>query len=325
MGIVFIKSQLSRSFMSNSILITGINGFVGTNLYMNFIHKIDIVGLDILSIPSTKQGMIYNWDELSMLPDVDAIIHLAGMAHDTRGTANESEYFDVNVGLTQKIFDHFLSSSAQKFIYFSSVKAVADSVEGEILTEEAYPNPRTPYGRSKLEAEKGLLSKELPADKRLYIFRPAMIHGPGNKGNLNLLYSALKSGIPYPLGAYSNKRSFTSIQNLIFIVQSFLQADIQSGIYNVCDDEPLSTIEIAKLITESLDRTGKIWNIPKTVINVLAKSGDLLHLPFNCERLQKLTETYVVSNAKLKLALKIDALPVRASEGLLDTLRSFKA
>ena len=311
--------------MSYKILITGINGFVGTNIYMNLFSNMDIVGLDIPSGSMNKDCVIYPWHELGKLPDVDAILHLAGLAHDTRGAANESQYFEVNVGLTKKIFEHFLSSSAQKFIHFSSVKAVADSVEGEILTEEAYPNPRTPYGRSKLEAEKGLLSKELPADKRLYIFRPAMIHGPGNKGNLNLLYSALKSGIPYPLGAYSNKRSFTSIQNLIFIVQSFLQADIQSGIYNVCDDEPLSTIEIAKLITESLDRTGKIWNIPKTVINVLAKSGDLLHLPFNCERLQKLTETYVVSNAKLKLALKIDALPVRASEGLLDTLRSFKA
>jgi len=309
--------------MSNSILITGINGFVGTNMYNNYYKNINIIGIDISSSKSEKQCAIYTWDELSLLPEVDTVIHLAGMAHDTRGTANESHYFEVNVGLTQKIFDHFLSSSAQKFIYFSSVKAVADSVEDEILTEEADPNPRTPYGRSKLEAEKYLLSKPLPSDKRLYIFRPALIHGPGNKGNLNLLYSALKSGIPYPLGAYNNERSLTSIQNLLFIVESFLQSEIPSGVYNVCDDEPLSTIEIAKLINQSLGHSGKIWSFPKTLINGLAKIGDLLHLPFNSERLQKLTETYVVSNAKLKLALKTDALPVQASKGLLDTLRSF--
>ncbi len=311
--------------MSNSILITGINGFVGTNMYNNYYKNINIVGIDIASSKSDKLCSVYTWDEFPVLPEVDAIIHLAGLAHDTRGTANESQYFEVNVGLTQKIFDHFLTSSAQKFIYFSSVKAVADSVEGEILTEQASPNPRTPYGISKLEAEKYLLSKELPSDKRLYIFRPAMIHGPGNKGNLNLLYSVLKSGIPYPLGAYNNKRSFTSIQNLIFIVQSFLQTDIPSGIYNVCDDEALSTTEIVTLINQSFGRSGKIWNIPKRLINGLAKTGDLLHLPFNSERLQKLTETYVVSNAKLKLALKADNLPVGAREGLSDTLRSFKA
>jgi nucleoside-diphosphate-sugar epimerase len=309
--------------MSNSILITGINGFVGTNMYNNYYKNINIVGIDIASSKSDKLCSVYTWDEFPVLPEVDAIIHLAGLAHDTRGTANESQYFEVNVGLTQKIFDHFLTSSAQKFIYFSSVKAVADSVEGEILTEQANPNPRTPYGISKLEAEKYLLSKELPSDKRLYIFRPAMIHGPGNKGNLNLLYSVLKSGIPYPLGAYNNKRSFTSIQNLIFIVQSFLQTDITSGIYNVCDDEALSTTEIVTLIHQSFGRSEKIWNIPKFLINALAKTGDLLHLPFNSERLQKLTETYVVSNAKVKLALKSDALPVGSSEGLLDTLRSF--
>ncbi len=311
--------------MSNSVLISGINGFVGTNMYNNYYKNINITGIDISSSTSKKQCTIYTWDELSLLPEVDTIIHLAGMAHDTRGTADESQYFEVNVGLTQKIYDQFLMSSAQKFIYFSSVKAVADSVEGETLTEDVFPNPKTPYGRSKLEAETYLLSKELPSDKRLYIFRPAMIHGPGNKGNLNLLYSVLKSGIPYPLGAYNNKRSFTSIQNLLFIVQYFLQTDIQSGVYNVCDDEALSTIEIATLINQSLGRPGKIWNIPKMLINGIAKTGDLLHLPFNSERLQKLTETYVVSNAKLKLALKVDNLPVGAREGLSETLRSFNA
>ena len=311
--------------MSNSILITGINGFVGTNMYNYYYKNFNIVGIDIASNKVDKLCTVYTWDEIPMLPEVDAVIHLAGLAHDTMGTANESQYFEVNVGLTQKIFDHFLMSSAQKFIYFSSVKAVADSVEGDILTEEADPRPKTPYGKSKLEAENYLLSKELPLEKRLYIFRPAMIHGPGNKGNLNLLYSALKSGIPYPLGAYDNKRSFTSIQNLLFIVESFLQSEIPTGIYNVCDDEPLSTIEIATLINQSLGRPEKIWNIPKLLIDGLAKTGDFLHLPFNSGRLQKLTETYVVSNAKLKLALKADSLPVRASEGLLDTLRSFNA
>ena len=309
--------------MSNSIIITGINGFVGTNLYNTFNKNIDITGMDVSSSKDQKQCTIYTWDELTLLPEVDAIIHLAGLAHDTRGTANESQYFEVNVGLTQKIFEHFLLSSAQKFIYFSSVKAVADSVEGEILTEEADPKPKTPYGRSKLAAEKYLLSNALPSDKRLYIFRPAMIHGPGNKGNLNLLYSVLKSGIPYPLGAYYNKRSFTSIQNLLFIVESFLQSDIPSGVYNVCDDEALSTIEIAGLINQSLGQTGKIWSLPKILINGMAKAGDFLHFPFNSERLQKLTETYIVSNAKIKLALKIETLPIRAKDGLLDTLRSF--
>ena len=312
-----------------NILLTGAYGFVGTNISTAFKNNalLQMTALDISKPEAHINDRYFSWNDIQDIAwnRQDAVIHLAGMAHDTRGIINESKYFEVNVGLTQKIFEHFLLSSAQKFIYFSSVKAVADSVEGEILTEEANPKPKTPYGRSKLEAENYLLGKKLPADKRLYIFRPAMIHGPGNKGNLNLLYSVLKSGIPYPLGAYNNKRSFTSIQNLLFIVESFLEADIQSGVYNVCDDEPLSTIEIATLMNQSLGRASNIWNVPKALINGLATIGDLLHLPFNGERLQKLTETYVVSNTKLKSALKTDVLPVKAREGLLETLRSFNA
>ena len=279
------------------------------------------------SIAPQKNGVLktYDWNELDQVPLINTIVHLAGKAHDTKNSTDPKTYFDINLGLTQRIFDYFLKSEADKFIFFSSVKAVADSIDLGTLSEEVEPNPKTPYGRSKLEAERYILSQKPPAGKKVYILRPAMIHGPGNKGNLNLLYSALKRGIPYPLGAYSNKRSFTSIQNLLFIVESFLQTDIRSGIYNVCDDEPLSTTEIATLINQSLGRTGRVWNFPKALINSLAKAGDSLHLPFNSERLKKLTETYVVSNAKLKLALKTDVLPVQAREGLLDTLRSYSA
>ena len=80
-------------------------------------------------------------------------------AHDTKNTTGEQAYFDINVGLTQKIFEHFLQSGASKFIFFSSVKAAADTVQGEFLTEETEPSPGTPYGRSKLAAENYLLQR----------------------------------------------------------------------------------------------------------------------------------------------------------------------
>ena len=52
--------------------------------------------------------------------------------------------------------------------------------------------------------------------------------------------------------------------------------------------------------------------------------GTLFHLPLNTERLRKLTENYVVSNAKIKRALGIDKMPVTAKEGLIKTIRSFE-
>src|SRR5690606_13373271 len=130
-----------------------------------------------------------------------AIIHLAGKAHDTQNTSSPEEYFQVNTELTKQLFDKFLQSNARDFIYFSSVKAVADTVSG-LLGEDVTPNPQTPYGQSKWQAEQYLNSQPLPEGKRLFILRPCMIHGPGNKGNLNLLYQVSSKGLPWPLAAF---------------------------------------------------------------------------------------------------------------------------
>jgi len=135
------------------LLITGIHGFVGSNLVAALKEQHTIYGLDIVS--PQKDGVLktYGWNELEQIPSVDVIIHLAGKAHDTKNQTNSQVYFDINTGLTQKIFDWFLISNASKFIFFSSVKAAADHVEGDILTEDVVPAPKGPYGESKLAAE----------------------------------------------------------------------------------------------------------------------------------------------------------------------------
>jgi nucleoside-diphosphate-sugar epimerase len=307
-----------------NILLTGSSGFIATNLYNAFHKDYNLLGLDITTkgeFPTTK---VYSWNQLDQLPPTNTIIHLAGKAHDTKNTSDQQSYFDINLGLTQKIFDYFLKSDAEKFIFFSTVKAVVDSVEGEFLTEDVEPNPQTPYGQSKLEAEKYILSKKLSAGKKVYILRPCMIHGPGNKGNLNLLYSIVKKGIPWPLGAFENKRSFLSIENLSFVIRQLIEKDIEPGTYQIADDEPLSTNELFSIIAKSLGKKPRVYNISKGLIKSLAKAGDLLHLPLNTERLKKLTESYVVSNSKLKAALGIERMPVSAEEGLVRTLESFK-
>jgi Nucleoside-diphosphate-sugar epimerases len=310
-----------------NLLITGIHGFVGSNLTNSLKSTHTIYGLDI--IKTIKNGVVhtYTWDELDKLSPVDAVIHLAGKAHDTKNQTEKQVYFDVNTGLTQKIYDWFLASDAKQFIYFSSVKAAADKVEEHILTEEIAPKPKGPYGESKIAAENYIISQQSTVNsqhKKTYILRPCMIHGPGNKGNLNLLYNVVNKGIPYPLGAFWNKRSFTSIDNLSFLIKQIIQKDIPSGIYQIADDEPVSTKEIIQLIEEGTGKSARIWNLNRSFIKLLAPVGDVLHLPLNRERLQKLTENYVVSNHKIKKALGIQQLPVTASDGLRKTIRSFQ-
>jgi nucleoside-diphosphate-sugar epimerase len=304
-----------------NILISGYTGFIGSNLTINLNNHL-LFGVDLKK--NSSVSFHYSWETIYDCKKIDCIIHLAGKAHDTQNTSEEHEYYDINVGLTQKIFQYFLNSSAKKFIFFSSIKAVKDTFEIDYLTENEDPNPQTPYGKSKLEAERYILSQSLPKGKKIYILRPCMIHGPLNKGNLTHLYNLVKKGFPWPLGNYENRRSFTSIDNLIFIIQQLLEKDIESGIYHIADDEAISTNELIMLIAVSLKRKPKIWNIPSKLVIKLAKIGDYLPLPLNTERLKKLTETFLVSNLKIKNALNIEKMPIRAKEGLRKTFASFQ-
>ena len=133
-----------------NILITGVHGFVGSNLVKALSSENTIYGLDIVA--PQKEGVVktYSWNDLEEgnIPEVDAIIHLAGKAHDTKNRSKAQVYFDINTGLTQRIYDYYLKSSAKKFIFFSSVKAAADQVLGDVLTEDIVPSPKGPYGES---------------------------------------------------------------------------------------------------------------------------------------------------------------------------------
>lgn len=313
------------------ILITGVHGFVGNNLVNVLKREHVIYGLDIISPIKDGVRFTFAWDYLDKpneIPEVDAIIHLAGKAHDTKNQSAADVYFKVNTGLTQKIFDWFLARpKCKKFVFFSTAKAAADKVDG-VLTEDVVPSPVGPYGESKIAAERYILDK-LTADglpltgKQVYIFRPCMIHGPGNKGNLNLLYNVVKKGIPWPLGAFENRRTFTSIENICFAVNGVLTKDVPTGIYNIGDDDALSTNELIEEICKSLGKKAHIWKLPKGLMNGVAKVGGWLHLPLNPERLRKLTENYISSNEKIKKALGVEKMPVDARDGLKVTLKSF--
>jgi len=130
-----------------TILITGINGFVGSNFTRDWKDNFTLYGLDIQQTPKEGVERVFSWDELGKIPSVDAIVHLAGKAHDTKNQSEVQSYFDINTGLTERIFDYFLQSDTQTFVFFSSVKAAADSVPGNILTEEVVPPPCWPVRR----------------------------------------------------------------------------------------------------------------------------------------------------------------------------------
>lgn len=305
--------------MKNSnVIITGINGFVGQNLktYLKEDYKLTGISRNAKSDELTfdfflRENNIY-----------DAVIHLAGMAHDLRNFHSPLEYYKVNFELTMQVFDEFIKSDAEVFIYVSSVKSIGDEFNG-VLNESAIPNPKTHYGISKLLAENYIMKHKIPEKKRIYVLRPCMIHGPGNKGNLNLLYNFVSKGLPWPLGSFENSRSFLSVENLCFVINEILQnKEIPSGIYNLADDCPFSTIELIKLIGISKNKKVIILRIPRFIIRWIARIFELVGSSFDNNRLSKLTDSCVVSNKKIMSYIGKN-LPISAAEGFRRTFNSF--
>jgi nucleoside-diphosphate-sugar epimerase len=309
-----------------NVLITGSTGFVGQNLLPFLVeNNIKLFSLDRQKNLTSAIEKAFVWEELEDISfgTIDAIIHMAGKAHDVKGTSDESQYMTINLGLTKTLLACAVSKGfTGKFLHFSSVKAVADRVEGPLLVEEVEGDPQTPYGKSKLAAEKLLQAHYKGQEERLFILRPCMIHGPHNKGNLNLLYKFVVKGVPYPLAAFENKRSLLSVGNLCFVLNELLQREVKGGVYNLADDGAFSTTEIVEVMGKVVAKKVRLLAVPKVLVQGLARLGDVIPLPLNTDRLQKLTENYVVDNTKIKDALGV-SLPVSLEEGLARTIKSF--
>ncbi len=305
------------------ILITGVTGFLGTNLvdYLSSTGNFILFGY---SREPEKAKKLFKDYPISILSDlslavmdehkIDSLIHLAGIAHDLSNRYQPEDYYRVNFEGTKWLYAAFLNSNASQFIFLSSVKAVAD-ISPTPLEESVEPNPVTDYGKSKWKAEQYLMAQSLPDGKQYYILRPCMIHGPGNKGNLNLLYRFVKMGIPYPLGKFTNKRSLLSVDNFTFVVQKIIEGNVPSGIYHLADEDYLSTTELYEVIANALGKKHKVWNIPTSLIQFGAAMVN------KREMLNKLTESYLVSNSKMGKA--VGRWPMSLRDGLTKTIASF--
>lgn len=302
--------------MNQKVIITGITGFVGQHLKVYLKNYFNVIG-----VYRKQNKLTFENIKLEDLNNINAVVHLAGKAHDLKNVTKPEEYFEVNTELTKQLFDLFLKSNSKTFIYLSSLKAVADHTDFEI-TEEDKPNPISPYGKSKLEAENYILSKSIKSNKRVIILRPCMIYGPNNKGNLALLNSFIIKGIPYPFKNFKNLRSFLYIENLSFVIKEIISQDsFSSGVYNISDGNPISTLSLVINLANIQKKKILTPFIPRFIIKFIGRLGDLMPLPINTERLNKLTTNYYCSNKKLLNSLK-KPLQYTTFEGLKKTFEN---
>lgn len=298
------------------LVIFGSSGFIGRNL---------LKSLSLNASVHTVSLRKPSWEN-DIEDSSNIFINLIGKAHDHKGTATEDDYYFVNVELTKQVFEVFKKSNAKLFIHISSLAALEEFKSTKPLEEDDYCRPVSFYGKSKRQAEEWLLEQELPIDKKIIIIRPPMVHGPGDKGNLALLYKIISKGIPYPLSAFKNNRSFISINNFVFYINKIIEKseELDNGIYHISDNETASTDDIIAIIKNVENIKMPNVNLPKFFVKGIAKLGDFLPIPLNTKKLNKMTSDLLVSSEKIKKALSIHKLPLTAKEGLEITIQSFK-
>lgn len=292
-----------------NILVSGIHGFVGTQLVPLLNSNYNIYGLDIVN--NSNNGIIktINWNYIEQLPTCGIVLHLAGKAHSIPKTRNEEQvFYDVNLGLTKKLCTALEKTGLPKSFIFISTVAVYGLENGEEITEDAPLNGNTPYALSKIQAELYLTEWCNQHNVILTILRPSLIAGPKPPGNLGAMISGIKSGKYLSIGGGKARKSVLMVQDIANIIP--LVAD-KGGVYNVCDSHHPSFNELEKMICEQLHKSNVI-SISMCFAKLLAKAGDMLgkYAPINSDKLSKITKSLTFSNEKARSTLGWEPLSV---------------
>lgn len=285
-----------------NLLISGIHGFVGSNIAPLLHSSYDIYGLDIETKLSNNVVKTIHWNEIEKLPVCDIILHLTGKAHSIPRTVDEEQvFYDINLGLTKRLCAALENSGIPKSFIFISTVAVYGLESGEDITEDFPLNGTTPYALSKIQAETFLTEWCHRNNVILTILRPSLIAGPNPPGNLGAMIKGIKTGKFLSIGGGKARKSVLMVQDIARLIP--LVAD-RGGIYNVCDSNHPGFRELERLICRQLNKSGVI-SIPLFLAKIVAKTGDFLgkYAPFNSVKLSKMTNSLTFSNEKAKKEL----------------------
>jgi len=203
----------------------------------------------------------------------DAIVNCAARVHVTRETEADSEeaYRSANSDLPVALLEAAADSGVGRFVQLSSVAAVTSMTPEAIIVDDSFePRPRSPYGRSKLEADLRLQERAAARGISHVSLRPPTVFGPGVTAYFRMLMRCAKLGIPLPVGAVENRRSFIFSSNLADAVLSASAAK-DGGSFIVTDSAPLSTAEIYRSLLRLYQRPVPLPAIPPSLIRVITR------------------------------------------------------
>lgn len=253
------------------ILVTGATGFAGPAVIAALTaqgHRVRAAvrrnrqppccAHDIVEAP----GMAQAFDAAPLVAGVDAVVHLAGIAH-ASSSIPPDVYMAVNCEAARQLAAASREAGVRRFIYVSSVRAqCGPSVRG-IVTESDAPAPTDAYGRSKLAGERAVAQALAGSATDHVIMRPVLMYGPRAKGNMAALMRLARSRWPLPLGGLTGRRSILSDDNFGSAVVHVLEAGERAGhTYLVADSKPLTAGEIVALLRAGLERSGAVLRLP---------------------------------------------------------------
>ena len=271
------------NFSRSNILLTGGTGFIGSHfLSALHHHKLRItvairnylpneldVPVRVVRIPDIDGST--SWTEC--LKNVDTVIHLAARAHQLNDQAinPEAEFLRINFEGTKALVKQAIASGVKHFVFISSIGAMATLSE-QLLTEESPCHPDSPYGRSKLEAEKVLTELCHNSQMTWTVLRPTLVYGAGNPGNMERLMKLVKTGLPLPLGSIHNQKSFLYVGNLVDAIITCLDhPNAKNQTFIVSDGEDLSTTDLIRRLGKALGKSPLLLPIPGKLLRLTTK------------------------------------------------------
>ena len=305
--------------MTRVVLVTGASGFIGKRLVVSLAQEgwqvragardpenvPDASGIERVAMPDLARPA--DWSAL--LEGASHVVHLAGIAH-APGTLPDALYSRVNAESAGELADQ-ARGKVERLVFVSSVRAQAGLTADHVITEADAPAPTEVYGRSKLEAERLVAASGVP----FVVLRPAVLYGPGVKGNIASLATLAKTAMPLPFGGLDNRRSLLALDNFTSAVSLVLGAkQADSETYLVADAEPISVAEIVTAMREGLGRAPHLLRVPQGAVKRILKTVG------REAEWERLSGRFVISPAKL---MGIGWRPVIATrEGIIAMMRA---
>ena len=332
----------SAAFDARSIgpvLITGANGFIGRRLSESLTSEgADVVGLTrgphqipVAGVRTAMTTDLLDRDSLRLaLREVETVIHLAARVH-ARPEGKQDPFSEcrrLNVEGTLAVLEESVAAGVKRFVFISSVKAVAD-VSEKMLDETTPPRPHDAYGETKLEAER--LVRVVARQEGIHapVLRLPLVYGPGIKSNMLRLFSAVNRGLPLPFGAVRNRRSFVHVDNVVEAIRAVLRTPAAGDeTFFVSDGMDLSTPELIRRIATALGTRARLLSVPVSALQAAGATGYLLsriiRFHYTSDSLNALLGSLFVDISKLQQMTGYSP-PVSVDEGLSQTAAWLRA